>query len=352
MSGRFFMINLRFLFSLSLSCSDIVSLVYSEAKQSCKNGGAILKRYGFILVICSLLILGWQIVPLTAQDATPSEDIVTQFAIIGDYGAKGDAEQAVADMVKSWNPDFIITLGDNNYFKGSPDTIDKNIGAYYADYIFPYNGSYQSDATENRFFPALGNHDWMTNDAQAYFDYFSLPNNERYYDFVWKTVHFFVVDSDTSEPDGVTKGSVQYEWLRHGLTTSESQWNIVYFHHPPYSSSLLHPPSKWMRWPFQAWGADIVLSGHAHQYERLLVDNFPYIVNGLGGQSARPFGIIAPESIFRYTGNYGAQRVTVYQNEMLFEFFSIENGGTLVDSYTLQKNNLMPAPLATSTPAS
>lgn len=55
----------------------------------------------------------------------------TKFAVIGDYGNAGPDELAVADLVKSWDPDFIITLGDNNYDVGSQATIDPNIGQYY-----------------------------------------------------------------------------------------------------------------------------------------------------------------------------------------------------------------------------
>ena len=41
-----------------------------------------------------------------------------RFAVIGDYGAETPAEAAVASMVKSWRPDFVITLGDNKYRDG------------------------------------------------------------------------------------------------------------------------------------------------------------------------------------------------------------------------------------------
>ncbi len=51
-----------------------------------------------------------------------------KFAVIGDYGKAGSPELAVSNLVKSWNPDFIITLGDNNYEYGEAATIDTNIG--------------------------------------------------------------------------------------------------------------------------------------------------------------------------------------------------------------------------------
>src|SRR5712691_1223792 len=49
------------------------------------------------------------------------------FAVIGDFGAAGPNEQAVASLVQSWNPNFIVSVGDNNYKFGGADTIDQNI---------------------------------------------------------------------------------------------------------------------------------------------------------------------------------------------------------------------------------
>jgi len=172
-----------------------------------------------------------------------------RFAVIGDYGDDSSQEQDVADLVKSWNPDFVITLGDNNYFDGAASTIDANIGKYYQNFIFPYTGTYGNGATTNRFFPSLGNHDWITAGAIPYLDYFVLPNNERYYDFVQGPVHFFAVDSDPHEPDGNTSTSVQGNWLKDRLSTSTDPWKLVYFHHPSYSSGM-HGSTMWMEWPF------------------------------------------------------------------------------------------------------
>ena len=109
----------------------------------------------------------------------------TRFAVIGDFGLSGTTEEDVANLINSWNVDFIITLGDNNYPDGKASTIDENIGQYYHQYIYPYIGSYGEGSDVNRFFPSLGNHDWHTNPPQPHYDYFELPNNERYYDFVW-----------------------------------------------------------------------------------------------------------------------------------------------------------------------
>lgn len=235
----------------------------------------------------------------TAGDSGDSGDTGTEpgdpyygallVGVIGDYGLAGENEAAVSELVAGWNPALVLTTGDNNYFDGSDELIDENIGQYYHGFISPYVGTYGEGADINRFFPTLGNHDWMTTDAVPYLGYFELPGNERYYDFTWGDAHFFAVDSDPHEPDGVTSDSLQGAWLRDALAASTAPWNIVYFHHAPYSSGT-HESSSSMQWPFEEWGADLVLAGHDHDYERVVTDGLPYVVVGTGGGDLRPFG--------------------------------------------------------------
>ncbi len=266
-----------------------------------------------------------------------------QFAVIGDFGQAGASPAAVAKMVKSWQPDFIITLGDNNYPDGEATTIDNNIGQYYSEYIYPYEGAYAAGSPPNRFFPALGNHDWHSRQAKAYVDYFPISSspantgssdNERYYDFVQGPVHFFVLNSD---PRAITPIASQAAWLQAQLATSESAWQIVYFHHPPYSSGW-HGNEPHMQLPFHTWGVDAVLAGHDHNYERLTRDGLPYFVNGLGGKGIRPFRLTAEAgSQLRYAKDYGAMWVEATETTLTFQFYSIANGGALIDSYTLSE---------------
>ena len=258
-----------------------------------------------------------------------------RFAAIGDYGLAGPAERDVAELVKSWNPEFIITLGDNNYDSGDSTTIDRNIGQYYHAYIYKYRGRYGPSASTNRFFPSLGNHDYYTRNGEAYRDYFTLPGNGRYYDFVRGDVHFFALDSDPKEPDGIGVTSVQAQWLRTELAASTARWKVVYFHHAPYSSGP-HGSTVALQWPFRAWGASVVLAGHDHTYERLLVDGFPYIVNGLGGRSIYPRGPKPlPESQQLYNGDYGAMRLTATADSLTMQFFTRRQ--VLVDTYVLHR---------------
>ena len=268
--------------------------------------------------------------PTITPTATPTP---IRFAVIGDYGLAGQPAQAVATLVHNWQPDFIITTGDNNYPSGQAETIDENIGQYYAGYIYPYTGIYGPGAEgENRFFPSLGNHDWDAPGIQPYLDYFVLPGNERYYDFTWGPVHFFVVNSDSREPDGVSRGSVQAAWLEQGLAASELPWKIVYGHLSPYSSAT-HGGIAWMNWPFAEWGAAALLAGHDHVYERIVLDGFPYIINGLGGGPRYAFAEPVPGSVVRYRDNHGAMLVTADWQQITFQFFTIEE--ELIDTYTL-----------------
>lgn len=241
-------------------------------------------------------------------------------AIIGDFGITGTAESEVAQLVKSWNPTLIATTGDNNYPTGAASAMEENVGQYYGSYL-----------AKGTFFPSLGNHDWDTNPA-PYYAYFNPPGNQRYYDFLKGQVHFFMMNSCLTEPDGRSASSVQAEWLRSKLSSSTALYKLVIFHHPPYTSPSTHSSDEQMRWHFQEWGATAVLTGHNHFYERLEVNGFPYFVNGSGG--ADLYGISNPDaqSKARVTDRHGAQRISV-GNGILFEF--VDTDGVIRDELRL-----------------
>lgn len=98
-------------------------------------------------------------------------------------------------------------------------------------------------------------------------------------------VHIFAMDSDCNEPDGVTADSKQGQWLKSALASTSAPWKLVLLHHAPFSSGDSHGSHPHLQWPFERWGADAVLSGHDHVYERILIpgSGMPYFVNGLGG---------------------------------------------------------------------
>ncbi|MBI5945198.1 MAG: metallophosphoesterase [Chloroflexi bacterium] len=284
------------------------------------------------LAIISVWLTGTALLARSSSNAAAQTSNIV-FAVIGDFGDAGQPEADVASLVKSWNPSFIITVGDNNYPDGAASTVDQNIGQYYHDYIFKYSGKFGSGSAVNRFFPALGNHDWDQNNGRQQELYFTLPGNERYYDFTQGPLHFFVLNSNATEPDGITVDSKQAKWLKSGLAASTSKFDIVVMHHPPYSSGR-HGSTKAIQWPFKLWGAEAVLAGHDHLYERLLVDGLPYFVNGIGGaEKLYYFQSALPESKIRYNQDYGAMRVEASSQSMKFQLYT--RAGILIDEYTI-----------------
>gem|GEM_PF-2536223 len=271
----------------------------------------------------------------TTTTVPPTPGTTARFAAFGDYGTGWPSEAAVAALVHSLNVDFIVTTGDNIQLDG---TYDDLVGAYYSSFIGAYQGVHGPGSAVNRFFPALGNHDYTNGGGvAAYYDFFTLPGDgfhstsgtERYYDFVWGPVHFFVLDA-------YTQTTVQRPWLEAGLAASTAPWQIVVLHFPPYSSGG-DGSSQWMQWPYDAWGADAVLSGHTHQYERILRDDdgdgipLLYIVSGLGGADIRAFDTPVAGSVARYNATHGSLVVDACDTGMAFAFHAV--GGAVVDQY-------------------
>ena len=282
----------------------------------------------------------------------PSGDARQVFAVIGDYGDDDDNTREVADMVKSWQPDFIITTGDNDYsdgaYRGTSEGLELAVGQYFHEYIGNYQGGEGPGASENRFFPTPGDHDWgdTCDDPDGlddYLAYFTLPDdssgNERYYEFTEGAVHFISVHSiDGCEPDGVTVDSAQAAWARDALLASTSQFNVVYFHNPPYSSGERHVDGGvHMRWPWDEWGADLVLSGDDHIYERIERDGVTYIVNGLGGLDLHDLVDTPVDgSITRFTGEHGAMRIEVFDDRLEASFITVS--GTTVETFVIERD--------------
>jgi hypothetical protein len=269
--------------------------------------------------------------PADAGDAGAAPPI--HFAVFGDYGADSPDEADVALLVASEVPDFIVTTGDNNYPDGRWDTIDRNIGKYYSSYIHPYVGIYGEGAPENRFFPSLGNHDWETPDVAPYRAYFTLPGNERYYELVRWPIHFYVLDGDPHEPDGVRMDSIQAEWLRAKLAESTAPFQFVVVHHPPMSSATEHGSGRHMQWPFAQWGADVVLAGHDHVYEHVVQGGVQYVTTGLGGKSIYGLDARVNGSQTFFHDDFGALFVTADEGWADFRFLT--RGRQVIDEFTI-----------------
>lgn len=278
------------------------------------------------------------------------EPVARTYAVLSDYGTANANEQSVEDLINTWDPapDFIVTNGDNYARTDVTNKYDTSVGKYYCRFLAgvtpgPNCPASQQSQSGNKFFPTLGNHDYSdggttSNLPTTYTNYFSLPGNERYYDFVRGPVHFFVVNSNNGtgqEPDGTTASSTQGTWLQTRLAASTSRWNIVHLHHSPYSSGP-HASNSWMQWPFAAWGADAVISGHDHIYERIALNDIRYFVNGTGGQDQYSYSCAATRvngSEICIDYKFGAQRVTATDTGLTFEYITTD--GMLMDTFTI-----------------
>jgi hypothetical protein len=278
---------------------------------------------------------------LALLSSAPPAPAATTFALIGDFGNGSPEEAAVADRLKSYSPDFIVTLGDNNYLSGAVADMDRTVGRDYHAFIkYPANSTSQYaslGAAQINFYPLVGNHDWDAG-IDNHSGYYTFPQtNTRYYDFVRGPVHFFMLDSDEREPDGVTVTSAQASWLRNALGTSHERWNLVLLHHAPYSSSGGTPE---LRWPFHAWGAHAVLAGHFHNYEHLLVGGETYLVNGLGGEDIQQGSRTDPNSRFFYDDDYAFLLATA--DEQSLHFRLITRAGQTIDNTFWHDEILVP----------
>jgi len=272
-----------------------------------------------------------------------------KIAAISDYGWTGDGESPgqgiVASMIDRWNVNTILTSGDNwqgSYASTNP--YGNSVGHYYSDYV-----------NAGKFFPAPGNHDWAAdgnntlNYYNAYFNYLPYPTTDpdyvvnatthsAYYDVVIDPVHLFVVDSDSNDPGGRTTNSHQYNWLQRRLQSSTSPWNIVVFHEPGYTDGLSHTPNTDMRWPFKTWGADAVITGHVHNYERFNLGGMPYFVNGVGGwQNSIAFNCpLDQNSWMQDNGHFGGILITADDSSITFTFTTTDGTtDTVRDTVTL-----------------
>lgn len=272
------------------------------------------------------------------DDSPASADTETVVALLGDYGSDDSNELAVSRLVKGWQPQGIVTLGDNAY-QGSNTNYDLAVGKYYRMFMFPYRGTQplgpsEADATVNKFWPCLGNHDI---DHQAdYLAYFVPPDNERYYDVVIGHIHFFILNGGKNtagvdtEPTGNTSMSMQAAWLRARVAQSTARWKVAIVHFPPYSS-YRYPGSEWMRWDFKEMGINLVVAGHNHMYERVLVDELNYIVAGNGGAPLYTFGRdVVDGSVIRDDTHFGAVKLVASCAKLTPQFFGTD--GTVLDA--------------------
>jgi Calcineurin-like phosphoesterase/Purple acid Phosphatase, N-terminal domain/FG-GAP-like repeat len=226
---------------------------------------------------------------------TPGVAQPTRIWVIGDSGTADANAAAVRDAYLNFtgtrHTDLWLMLGDNAYESGTD--------AEYQNAVF---NMYPTLLRQSVLWPTLSNHDSVSSDSATqtgpYYDIFSLPRNaeaggvasgtEAYYSFDFGNIHFIVLDS--SESSRAPNGAM-LTWLTSDLAATTQPWIIAYWHHAPYSNAAdgfhnsdTNPRQKEMRQNvlpiLEAGGVDLVLTGHAHWYQR------SYLIDGHYGLSS------------------------------------------------------------------
>jgi Calcineurin-like phosphoesterase len=217
-----------------------------------------------------------------------------------------------------------------------------------ADFVNCYGPTWGKYKSRSR--PTVGNHEDTGAVATAYYAYFGAlagPPGKGYYSYDLGTWHIVVLNANCADvPGGCGTGSPQEMWLRADLAAHPAHCILAYWHEPLFTSGAVHSGYTTIR-PF--WqdlynaGAEIVLNGHNHQYERFApqtptgaadpAHGIREFVVGTGGVSHYPFGTIQPNSEVRNDTTYGVLKLTLNPGSYSWKFLPVA-GQTFTDSGT------------------
>jgi len=242
-------------------------------------------------------------------------------------GAEGTAK--LLDAI----PGTVFGAGDFAYPDGSPE--------HFAKCYEPTWGRHKA-----RTRPALGNHDYHTKGASGYFQYFGKAAGDPgkgYYSYDLGAWHVVALNSNCSEIGGCGSGSAQERWLREDLAAHPASCTLAYWHHPLFTSGR-HGNDNEMKPIWQALyegGAEIVINGHDHDYERFAPQDangradsargIREFVVGTGGKSLRPFETPVPNSEIRSSDAFGVIKLTLRPSGYDWKFVPVA-GKTFTDS--------------------
>lgn len=271
---------------------------------------------------------GMTVTPAMTPTPLPADDPVLVGA--GDIAhCSRDGDEATASLLDGIDG-TVFTTGDNTYPDGASED--------YRNCYEPSWGRYKS-----RTYPSPGNHDYHTQDAAGYFEYFGSNAGEPgkgYYSYDLGEWHIIALNSNIP----VKAGSEQEQWLRADLAAHPVACTLAYWHHPRFSSGTKHGSDSSMQPLWQAlydYGADVILAGHEHNYERFgpqdpggMVDSTRGIrqfVVGTGGDSHYSFGVPIANSEVRNEDTFGVLKLTLHPTSYSWEFIP-EAGKTFTDT--------------------
>jgi hypothetical protein len=253
---------------------------------------------------------------LVASGATPagaSSHVVITAA--GDIATSGSGDSKTAQLIQTLDPARVLTLGDNAY----PDGTLQQFNRYYD----PTWGTFKGKTS-----PSPGNHDYNTAGAAGYFTYFGPRAPAPNYTYVlgqWRVVS---LNSETNRPAART-------FLRDTLSSDSHLCELVYFHHPRWSSGEHgSDPGMDAVWDTAvAHGVDVVLNGHDHNYERFArlggngqptTSGTRELVVGTGGAALRDIGPPLPGSQKRIK-TWGVLRMALRSGSYGWSFRNVSN---------------------------
>ncbi|MEH6437008.1 metallophosphoesterase family protein [Massilia sp. DD77] len=209
----------------------------------------------------------------------------------------------------------VLTLGDHTYPRGA--------AREFADCYAPTWGRFRE-----RTWPTPGNHEYQTRDAAPYFAYFGARAGRGYYSV--RLGSWLVISLDSNLAGA--RHAAQLDWLRAELARAPSPCTLAFWHHPLYTSGGHLGPGR-MR---DAWsilygaGAELVLSGHDHDYERFAPQDadgrldrargLRQFVVGTGGAYATPFLQFTPNSEVREASFDGVLRLRLFEGAYEWQF--------------------------------
>jgi acid phosphatase type 7 len=255
-----------------------------------------------------------------------TEDEPPVLAGAGDIAHENGHSERTAALLDAIDPDVVFTTGDNVYPNGTL--------AEYQAYYEPTWGRHKGK-TE----PIPGNHEYddPAGNAAGYFAYFD--GIDPYYAYNLGNWRVYALNSEIS----TATGSVQEMWLRNDLAAHPRQCVLAYWHRPRFSAAV-HPGdvrTKPLWDALYAAGAELVLAGHDHNYQRFVpmrgdgttddAYGLRQIVVGTGGRSHHGVNSTDPRLDASSTGVYGVLKLTLRRGRYDFDFVP-EAGATYDDS--------------------
>lgn len=271
-------------------------------------------------------------VTVTAGPSSSAETVTLITA--GDIARCDSQDDESTAALAATYPGTVLVLGDNAYEDGS--------GRDYEDCYQPSWGRLLE-----RTMAIPGNHDHQTADAQGYFDYFGAragPAGRGWYAETLGAWRLITLDSECRPVGGCGPGSPQYTWLTTELNEHASPCTVVAFHRPRYSSGYHGDDAGvdplW-RLVVDA-GADIVLNGHEHSFERLGpmdadghadANGVVAFIAGTGGAPLRGFEDVVETSQVRIDDRHGVLVLQLADGSFDWAFHStpddtVEDQGT------------------------